>query len=158
MLIQQIVRTEPERVLINVKNVSASSITTGMGVCLALGNAGAVASADGVNAIIMPATPTAANGAQSFVGVAKGDIAVNGYGLVIAWGFADSILLSQETDKTIGVLNGQSLLQGGGAAGTFTSTLVADAVTTYAGAVVINAITTNISSALPYTKGFVRAL
>ncbi len=156
MLIQQIVRTEPERVVINVKNVEASSITTGMGVCLALGNAGAVASADGISAVMLPTTSNGLH--QAFIGVAKGDIAANSYGLVVAWGFADSVLLSQETDKTIGVLAGASLLKVGGAAGAFTSVLAPEAISTYAGKYVLNVVTTNISSSLPYTKGFVRAL
>ena len=156
MQIAQLVRTEPERVLINVKNVEASSLTTGMGVCVALGNAGAVASADGINAVLLPVSSGGLH--QTFVGISKGDIASNGYGPVIAWGFADSVALSQETDKTVGLLSGAGLLQVGAVAGTFTSTLAPQAISTYCGKYVLNAITANISSSLPYTKGFVRCI
>lgn len=157
MQVQQIIATEPERVLINVKNVDGSgSLTTGYGVCLALGNAGAVASADGIGAVLLPTTSGGLH--QTFVGVAKSDIAINANGLVIAWGFADSVALSQETDKTIGVLSGAGLLAVGGAAGVFSSTLAPQAVSTYCGKYILNAITANISSASPYTKAFVRCL
>ena len=156
MQIQQVVRTEPERVLINVRCVEASSITTGMGVVLALGTAGTVASADGINAVILPVTSNGLH--QSFIGVAKGDIASNAYGLVIAWGFADSVALSQETDKTIGVLAGAGLLRVSAVAGQFASSVAAEVISTYCGKYALNAVTTNISSALPYTKALIRCL
>lgn len=155
MQIQQVIRTEPERILINVKNVEAATITTGMGVALVGGNAGGAASADGVSAVNLS---TSSQNRQGFCGIARGDIASNGYGLVTAWGLADSVLLSQETDKTIGILNGAALLQSGGLAGSFTSTLAPEAVSTYCGKYLYNVATANISSALPYTKAIVRCI
>jgi len=154
MLIQQLIRTDPEKVVINVKNVEATTITTGMGVCLCMGIAGAAASADGVNAIKLG---TGAGTEPAFVGVAKGDIASNGYGLVVAWGFT-SVYLSQETDKTIGCLVNENFLTKGGLAGSFTSTLKPEAISTFAGKYVFNAVTTNISGALPRASAFVRAI
>ncbi len=155
MNIQQINRSDPERTYISVHNISGATITTGMGVVLAVGNEDVAASADGVGAL--PLT-TSAELRPSFVGVASMDIADNSYGLVIAWGYADSILLSQETDKTVGLLAGASLLQAGAATGSFTSALAPQAVSTYMGKYVVLADTVNISGSLPYGKGFVRCL
>lgn len=155
MQIQELVRTDPERVLINVKNVSGDTITTGFGVALAVGNEDVAASADGVNAVLFTAS---AELNPSFIGVSRGDIADNGYGLVTAWGFADSIALSQEANVTVGLLAGASLLQAGAQGGTFTSGLAAEAVSTYMGKYVINAMTQSTNGGINYTKGFVRAL
>lgn len=155
MQIQLVNRGDPERVLVSVKNIEAVTLTTGMGVCLAVGNEDVAASADGVGAVLFT---TSAELRPAFVGIAKRDIASNAYGPVIAWGWADSILLSQETDKTVGLLAGATLLMAGGLAGSFTSTLTPQAVSTYMGKYVVNAITTNISSALPYTSGLARCL
>lgn len=155
MRIQQIIQSDPEKVYINVKNVSGAVITQGMGVALAIGNEDVVASADGVSAV--PHT-TSAEFNKAFIGVASEDIADNSYGSVLAWGFADSILLSQETDKTIGLLAGACILQAGGGTGTFTSALAPQAVSTYLGKYVFLADTVNISGSLPYGKGFVRCL
>ena len=155
MLIQQIIRTDPERILVNVKNVEASSLTTGMGVCLIGGNAGSVTSVDGLSAVLLG---TSAQLRPGFVGVAKADIPANSFGLCIAWGYADSVLLSQDTDKTIGVLSGAALLTAGALNGSFTSTLAPEAISTYCGKYIYNVVTTNISSALPYTKGIVRCI
>lgn len=155
MLIQQLTRTDPERVLINVKNVEASSLTTGAGVALCGGTAGMITSTDGVSAVMYQTGLPA-----GFLGVAKSDIAANAYGLVIAWGYADSVLLSQETDKTIGIgANGCYLKPGpAGAGGAFASLALAENLSTLAYKYVLNLVTTNISGTLPYTKGFVRAL
>lgn len=157
MLTQLLIRTDPEKVFINVKNAEASSITTGMGVALCGGLVGAAASADGVNALNVG---TAAGLMPSFIGVARGDIAANTYGLVQCWGFAASILLSQETDKTIGCQTVASLIfpKTAHLLGSFTSTLLPEAISTYCGKYVVNYLTTNISSSLPYTSGFVRCM
>lgn len=156
MQIQLLVRTDPERVLINVKNVEASSITTGYGVCLAVGNEDVAASADGVNAVMFTAS---AELLPAFIGVSKGDIASNAYGPVIGWGFADSIALSQEANVTVGLLAGQSLLIPGAQAGTFTSAAAAwEVLSTLAGKYVINAMTQSTNGGINYTKGLVRAI
>ena len=156
MQIQILNRTDPERVLINVRCVEASSLTTGYGVCLAVGNEDVAASADGVNAVMFTAS---AELNPAFVGVAKRDIASNAYGPVISWGFADSIALSQEANVTVGLLAGNSLLIAGAQVGTFTSAAAAwEALSTLAGKYVINATTQSTNGAINFTKGFVRAL
>ena len=155
MQIQQLTRTDPERVLINVLNSEASSLTTGFGVCLAVGNEDVAASATGVDAVMFTAS-TELN--FSFVGVAKADIAPNSYGLVVSWGFADSIALSQEADVTVGLLAGASLLQPGAQAGTFTSGILNEDVSTFMYKYVINATTQSTNGAINYTKGFVRCI
>lgn len=155
MLVQQLIRSDPERVLINVKNVAASSLTTGFGVCLAVGNEDVAASADGVNAVLFTAS-TELN--PAFIGVSKRDVASNTYGPIISWGWADSIALSQEADVTCGLLAGASLLIPGAQAGTFTSGIAPQAVSTFMFRYVINAMTQSTTGAINYTKGFVRCL
>jgi len=155
MQIQLINRTDPERILVNVKNVEASSLTTGFGVALAVGNEDVVASADGVSAVLFT---TSAELRPGFIGVAKGDIASNGYGPVISWGFADSIALSQEANVTVGLLAGASLLRAGAQAGTFTSALAPQAISTYCGKYVGNATTQSCTGGINYTKGLIRAI
>jgi len=155
MQIASLIRTDPERVLINVLNSEASSLTTGFGVALALGNEDVVASANGIAAVMFTAS---AELRPAWVGVAEADIAPNSYGSVIAWGFADSIALSQEANVTIGLLAGASLLQAGAQAGTFTSGLAAQAISTYMGKYVVNATTQSTNGAINYTKGMVRCL
>lgn len=155
MQIQQVVRTDPERVLINVKCVEASSITTGFGVCLAVGNEDVAASADGINAVFFTAS-TELN--PAFIGVAKRDIASNAYGPVICFGWADSVALSQEAAVTVGLLAGASILIPGAQAGTFTSSITNQNVSTLMYRYVINATTQSTNGAINYTKGFVRAM
>ena len=155
MQIQRINRTDAEKVYLVVHNVEATSITTGMGVALAAGNEDVVASADGISAVRFTAS---AELRPSFVGVAKADIAANEYGLVQSFGYAASISLSPKTYKTIVLLAGASLLGIGGGAGTFMSTIAPEAISTYCGKYVVNMVTTNISSARPYTSGLIRCL
>lgn len=163
MDIQRINRSDAEKIYIVIQNAEGATISTGMGARFMGALAAEVVSTDGVQACKIDAD---ANFSQ-FAGIAEKDIAALGYGRVLAWGYCNSILLSQETDKTIGVLSrATSFLRKGGALGTFTSTL--DTATnlstlTVAGIMpfvrgVQNLVTTNISSALPYTKGFVRAV
>lgn len=155
MQIQLINRNDPERILINVLNGEASSLTTGFGVGLAIGNEDVVASANGVTAVMFTNSTELRPG---FIGVAKSDIAPNGYGPVIAWGFADSIALSQEANVTVGLLTGSSLLRAGAQAGTFTSGLAPEAISTYMGKYVVNATTQSCTGGINYTKGLVRCL
>jgi len=148
--------SDPGRVLINVKNISGDTMTTGFGIALAVGNEDVAASADGIGAVLFTAS---AELNPAFVGVARRDIANNGYGPVIAWGFADSIALSQEANVTCGLLQGQSLLIAGAQGGTFTSANAAwETVSTFVGKYVINAMTQSTTGGINYTKGFVRAL
>lgn len=111
MLIQQLNRTDPERIQLVVKNVDGGgSITTGMGAAFPItGN-----SIDGISSVRV--TQALARG---FVGVATQDIAINGFGLVTAWGIVNSVQLSNVgTSITI---TGGDMLRPGAAAGTFFS-------------------------------------
>lgn len=106
------------KLFVPVKNVSASSLTTGYAVALALaGN-----SFDG-NAAVLPASGTAGN-LPGFLGVASADIASNAYGLVQSWGFAASVYLSQY-GTSVTVNQGNCLVPGAEAGG------LGSAVSTY---------------------------
>jgi hypothetical protein len=85
MLIKQLTKADGEQVCIVVKNVDAATLTTGLGVILQ-----SATSIDGINAVKNPATSYG----SMFVGISRQDIPVNGYGTVVCWGIADSILLS----------------------------------------------------------------
>lgn len=116
MLIQQLNRTDAEKVQIIVKNVDGSgSITTGMGAALVQSGA----SIDGVSAVRSTAALW-----KGFVGIASQDIAINGYGLATAWGFANSVAISN-VGTSITVTAG-NYLKPGAAAGTFFSGQAAD--------------------------------
>ena len=162
MQIQRVNRSDAEKIFINIQNAEGATISTGMGARFMGALAAEVVSTDGIQCCKLDADASF----SQFAGIAEADIASLGYGRVQAWGYCNSILLSQETDKTIGVLSrATSFLRKGGAAGTFTSTLdtatncstltVASLLPFVRG--VQNLVTTNISSTLPYTKGFVRA-
>jgi hypothetical protein len=120
MLIQQLNRTDPEKVQIMVKNVDGGgSITTGLGVCFPLSGA----SIDGISAV----KSTAAL-ARGFVGVAIQDIAINGFGLVTAWGYVNSVQISN-VGTSITITAGDHLLAGA-VAGTFFSSITDQATST----------------------------
>lgn len=151
MLIQQLNRTDPERVQIVVKNVDGGgSITTGLGVAFPVSGA----SIDGVNAVRSTAALQ-----RGFVGVATQDIAINGFGLVTAWGYVASVQLSN-VGSSITVTAGD-ILKPGAVAGTFFSSLTNEATSTllykyvYAAGTIPTAI-----SALgeAFVPGIVRAL
>ena len=153
MLIQTAIRTDPERVLINVRNVDGGgSITTGMGAALVA----TAASGDGIN--VVRTTATAGN-ANNFCGVALQDIAINAYGLVTAWGWAASVALSQSVGSWT-ITAGNILIQNATAAGTFTSVVTNAALSTamYKYVVAAGAIADTISNPLPYISGIVRAI
>lgn len=120
MLIQQLNRTDPERVQMIVKNVDGGgSITTGLGVAFPITGA----SIDGVSSV--RATAALARG---FVGVATQDIAINGFGLVTAWGYVNSVQLSN-VGTSITVTAGDHLLASG-IAGQFFSSITDQATST----------------------------
>jgi hypothetical protein len=159
MLSKQLQKTEADSWTIVVKNVDAATITTGLGVALC----GTLASCDGMNAIIQPATTYSA----TFIGVSQKDIPVNGYGTVVCWGVADSILLSN-AGTSISVGKGNYLWPSA-VAGAFYSTtpaaVVNAALSTYTAANMYAAIkpyivaTSTIAvSAAAYVSGFVRAI
>lgn len=149
MQIQQLIRTDPERVLINVQNKDGGgSITTGMGACLVF----TAASGDGVQAV--KATKALS---RSFVGVALQDIAINAYGLLTAYGYAASVLISQSVGSW--TITAGDVLQTGGT-GAFTSVLLVENTSTMCWRYVIQvgAIADTISNPLQYVKGIVRAI
>lgn len=150
MQTQQLNQADPERILMIVKNVDGTgSITTGMGVCLVQ----AGASIDGVSAVQQTAAAL-----EGFCGVAKQDIAINAFGLVTAWGLADSVLLSH-VGTSITITAGD-ILKPGAVAGTFFSSVTDQAVSTLFYRYVYAATTPVAVSTLAqsYCKGIVRAL
>jgi len=155
MQIQQLNRTDAEKVFVVITNADADTITTGMGVRYVGGAAAEVVSTNGANAV-----KVAADAAMpQFAGIANQDIASNGAGLVQAFGYVNSILLSAEANKTVGVTGiANSFLKVGAVAGSFTSTQTAQALSTFAGKFVQAWTTANISGGLNYAAGFVRAI
>lgn len=139
------------KLYIPVKNVSASSFTNGYGVALAIaGN-----SFDGAQAVL-PASGTAGN-LPGFIGVASGDIASNGFGLVQCWGFAASVYISQQA-TSITINQGDPLVPGAEAGG------LASLAPTYAASgfkfiLVSNPpATTSMAKTANYCSGLVRCL
>lgn len=150
MLIQQLNRSDAERVQIMVKNVDGGgSITTGLGVNLVM----AGASIDGVSAI----RSTAAT-ARGFVGVAVQDIPINGFGLVTAWGQVNSVQISH-VGSSITITAGDTLIPGA-VAGTFFSSVTAQALSTVLYKFVVAANTPDAVStqSVAFCQGIVRAL
>jgi len=140
-------REDAEVIRVIVKNVDGSgSMTTGMGVALAV----AGASIDGVSAV-----KSAAAGQRGFAGVALQDIPVNGFGLVTAWGLANSVLLSH-VGTSITITAGDTLKLGA-VAGTFFSSLVSEAFSTLLYKYVVGADSITVSGPA-YVRGIVRAL
>lgn len=120
MIIQQLNRTDPERIQINIKNVDGGgSITTGLGVSFPQSGA----SIDGVSAV-----RTTASLARGFIGVAVQDIAINGYGLVTAWGYVNSVQISN-VGTSITITAGDQL-KVSGIAGQFFSSVTAETTST----------------------------
>ncbi len=150
MLIQTLNRTDPEVILFNIKNVDGGgSITTGLGVALVA----TAASGDGINAV----KSTVALCAQ-FSGVAKGDIAINSYGLVTLWGYAASIAISQSVGSY--TITAGDTLRLAGAAGHFTSVITPQALSTlmYKYVIALGAHADTISNPRTYMSGLVRAI
>lgn len=147
MQIQQLNKSDAEKVFIVVKNVEASSLTTGLGVALC--EAGA--SIDGLSAV----RSTVAR-AKGFAGVAVQDIPVNGFGLVQAYGYCASVQISA-VGTSITVTAGD-VLTGSAVAGAFFSSITPQAMSTllYKYAYVAN--TQTISANPSWTGAIIRAL
>ena len=154
MLIQQINKTDADRILILVKNVDGSgSITTGFGAALVATNA----SGTGFNAVRTASTAGAVGG--QFCGIALQDIAINAVGLVTAWGFAASIALSQSVGSW--TITGGDTLIPAAVAGTFTSVVTNVALSQMLFKYVMAAgggLADTISNPRPYISGIVRAI
>lgn len=78
--------TNAEKILVVFKNVDAATVSTGLGVALI--NSGA--STDGIQSVKQPVTTYS----KTFYGISAKDVPVNGFGLAVVWGLADSIALS----------------------------------------------------------------
>ena len=151
MIIQQLNRTDPERIQIQVKNVDGGgSITTGFGAMLVM----AGASIDGISAV-----KSTAAGGKGFVGVSVQDIAINGFGLVTSWGHVGSVQLSN-VGTSITVTAGDTLIPGA-VAGTFFSSVTAQAMSTllYKYVVAATTVPVDISNLnQSFVSGVVRAI
>lgn len=155
MQIQGVNRTDAEKIYINYHNVDADSVTTGMGIRYVGGAAAEIVSTDGNACIKVAADAVMPN----FAGIAIQDVPADGYGQAQAFGYVDSILLSAEANKTVGVTGiANSFLKVGAVAGSFTSTQTPQALSTFAFKTLQAFTTTNISGGLNYAAGFVRAL
>lgn len=153
MIIPQLANTNPEKILINVKNVDGGgSITTGYGAAFVA----TAASGDGIN--VVKTTGTAGN-AANFCGVALSDIAINAYGLLTSWGFAASVAVSQSVGSYT-ITSGDILIQSATLAGTFTSVVTNTALSTanFKYVVALAALRDTISNPNPYISGLVRAI
>lgn len=161
MQIQQINKSDAEKVLIVFKNVDAATVSTGLGVALVASGA----SIDGISSVKQVATTYA----QTFSGISIKDVPVNGYGLAVAWGLADSVALSA-VGTSITITRGDPLWPSNVAGYFFSSAancgqVVNAALSTLTAATLLPAIkpyltavdTANIS-AQTYIRGLVRAL
>lgn len=151
MLIQQLNRTDPERVQLIVLNVDGSgSISVGQGACFPITGA----SIDGISVV----NSTAAL-ARGFIGVATQNIAINSYGLVTAWGLVNSVQISN-VGTSITITAGDQLLAGS-VAGTFFSAITPQATSTQYYKYVFAATTVPVDLSnlnQSFVKGIVRAL
>lgn len=151
MLIQQLNRTDPERVQLIARNVDGGgSITTGLGVAFPITGA----SIDGISSV--RATAALARG---FIGVAIQDIPINGFGLVTAWGQVNSVQISN-VGTSITITAGDQLLAGA-VAGTFFSAITPQATSTqyYRYVYAATTVPVDLSNAnQSFVQGIVRAL
>jgi len=145
MQLQQINRSDAEKIFLSIKNVSGATISGNYAVNLACtGN-----SVDGIGVV----APVAASFA-GWVGIADADIADAGYGRSQIFGYRDSVLLSHEgTSITVTIGNALHLVNA--QFGLNTSTV--QALSTMLSRTVICAATTTISAAA-YCKGIIRCL
>lgn len=152
MLIQQLNRTDAEKVQLIVKNVDGGgSITTGLGAVLVQTGA----SIDGLSAVRSTAALW-----KGFVGVAQQDIAINGFGLVTAWGYANSVAISN-VGTSITITAGDYLRPGAVAGTFFSGQAAAETLSTllYRYVVAASTVPTDLSNlANSYVAGFVRGL
>lgn len=147
MLIQQVNRTDPEKVYLICTNVDADSITLGYGTAYAIGGN----SFDGAN-VVKSASGTAAN-LPGFMGVAAQDIPSNGVGRIQKFGFAASVFISNE-GTSITINQGDPLVPGALAGG------LTSAAPTYANGGFGFVLASNVPAAVSaggYVSGFVRA-
>lgn len=141
-----------EKAFMTVKNVEASSITTGMatGIKVATG-----ASFDGTQAVMMRSGT--AGDLPGFVGIAVQDIASNAFGLIQAFGFCASVLLSN-VGTSITITFGDPLIPSP-SAGALSSGAPTFAASGFGYVLISNPPSNTLSTASPlYASGYVRAL
>lgn len=154
MQLQQVNRTDAEKVYIVLQNVNADTATTGLGLRYVGGAAAEIVSTDGIQAVFQ----TDATMAQ-FAGIAASDIAVNAYGRVQAYGYVNSIAYSAIANVTVGVTGiAGSFLKTGGLAGSWVSAQVPQANSTFMFKYVQAWTTVGSATVLGYGSGFVRAI
>lgn len=151
MLIQQLNRVDAEKIQVAFKNVDGSgSITTGWGIALPITGA----SIDGIS--VVKATGALARG---FMGVSVQDVAINAFGLATAWGFVNSVQISN-VGTSITITAGDHLLAGA-VAGTFFSSITDQATSTQYYKFVYAAATVPVDLSnlnQSYVSGIVRAI
>jgi hypothetical protein len=145
MDIQQVNRGDAESVRVAFKNVDGGgSVTTGFGIAVVTG----AASFDGISSVKRTAALMA-----TFAGVSVSDVAVNGFGKAVVWGYAASVAISN-VGTSITVTAGNVLVPGA-VAGTFFSSVAAEAMSGLLYRYVV-AGSTNTISALAWVSGFVK--
>ncbi len=154
MLIQQLNRQDPERIQLVVLNVDGTgSISIGSGAAFTY--AAGSGSIDGISAVNITAALS-----RGFVGVATQNIAINGWGLVTAWGIVNSVAISSATTSITVTAN--DILRPGAVAGTFFSGINnSETLSTLSYRYVVAATTVPVDlSGQPnaFVKGIVRAL
>jgi len=120
MQTQHINREDTEKIFMVVHNVEATSITRGQGASY-VGMALAQVSNDG-HSVVRSTTDTSM---MDFAGIAQQDIVADGFGLVQAWGFVDSIMCSHRAGNTtidVADFTEAYLIPSATLPGTFTST------------------------------------
>lgn len=146
MQIQQVNRADAEKIFLAFRNVDgAGSITANDPVCIAVDGS----SVDGVNS-----TYPGALSIKSWIGIADTTVAINGYGRAQAWGYRDSIKVSNET-TSITITAGDALTPIAGSVGVSS---VGGATLAYTNMpYAIAAETLTLSQGQVYIKGILRA-
>jgi len=116
MEIQQVNRTDADKIFINVLNADVDSLTTGYGAAFCVG----ANSFNGATVWKTDQDTTAGLRDTTFVGVAAADIAPNAIGRVQIWGFADSVYLSN-VGTSITINSGDALTPGDAPGGFFSA-------------------------------------
>jgi hypothetical protein len=138
-----------EKAFLTIKNVEASSLTTGYLVCIRTGTA----SFDGTQAV--RAISTGGGDLYGFIGVAAIDIVSNGFGPVQCFGAAASVFFSN-VGSSITFTTGDALIPGAVAGGAFS---VLPTILNSGGKFIIcSAVGLNTISAAGWVSGYVRCI
>jgi hypothetical protein len=153
MQLQKINRVDNETVYTSGRNVTATSLTTGQGVALALH---AASVSRGEQAFTITA---AAADMTRFYGVAAQDIAANAVGRVIVWGYCASVMISTSISDHTTIVPGEYLIPILTLDGAFASG-VAPTIGNASGKIMFNMVTVNVSTNGPtgasWTSGWLK--